>query len=158
MKGSETKRIAEQLRLALNGDTWAGVCASGVLQDVSAEQAAARPLGNAHSIWELVLHIEVYLAAAQEPLAGKPLRHIYKTPEDWPEVTDITPAAWEAARLRLQQSGAALADAIEAFDAAQLTATVPNREYDFYYLLHGVVQHTFYHLGQIMMVKKAAQV
>jgi len=157
MPKSETARIAEQLRLAMSGDTWAGVCVSGVLADITAAQAATRPLTNAHTIWELVLHIETYLAAALEPLAGKPMPHIYKTPADWRSPEDTSSAAWKDLLERLQRSGSALAEAIERFDPARLGDTVPNREYDFYYLLHGVVQHTFYHLGQIMMVKKAAQ-
>jgi hypothetical protein len=156
MQHSETKRIAEQLRLAMSGDSWAGVCVQGVLADVSAAQAAALPLENAHRIWELVLHIETYLVAARDPLAGRPMPHIYKTPADWPAVEDTSPAAWKATVARLERAGADLADAIEKLDPARLSATVPNRKYDFYCLLHGVVQHTFYHLGQIMMVKKAA--
>jgi hypothetical protein len=39
MPKSETARIAEQLRLAMSGDTWAGVCVSGVLADITAAQA-----------------------------------------------------------------------------------------------------------------------
>lgn len=156
MSAPETKRIAEQLRLVLSGDTWTGICAKEILAGITAEQAALRPLANAHTIWELVLHIETYLAAARDPLAGKPMPHIYKTPADWRVPEDTSAAAWKEAVAQVQRSGKALAEAIERFDPARLGDTVPNRQYSFYYLLHGVVQHTFYHLGQIMMVKKAA--
>jgi hypothetical protein len=140
MDASETKRIAEQLRLVLSGDTWTGICAKAILADITAVQAAA-----------------TYLAAARDPLAGKPMPHIYKTPADWRVPGDTSTAAWKEAVAQVQRSGEALAAAIERFDPARLGDTVPNREYSFYYLLHGVVQHTFYHLGQIMMVKKAGQ-
>lgn len=154
---SETQRIAEQLRLALQGDSWAGVCVKAVLDGISAEQAAARPLAQAHTIWELALHIEVYLTAALEPVAGKPLPHIYKTAEDWRTPPDTSPPAWQQTVAQLLRSGNVLADAIERLDPARLTHTVPNRDYDLYYLLHGVVQHTLYHLGQIVMVKKVLE-
>jgi hypothetical protein len=48
-----------------------------------------------------------------------------------------------------------LAQAIEGFDDAKLRAIVPGRQYDFYYLFHGIVQHSLYHGGQIAMLKKA---
>jgi len=48
-----------------------------------------------------------------------------------------------------------LAAAIEDFDDAKLQDTVPGRQYDFYYLFHGIVQHSLYHGGQIAMLKKA---
>ena len=38
---------------------------------------------------------------------------------------------------------------------ARLQDTVPGRQYDFYYLFHGIVQHSLYHGGQIAMLKKA---
>jgi len=152
---TEPARIADQLRRAMSGESWTGVCVNEVLADVTAEQAAAHPLANAHSIWELVLHIEVYLGGAYQALEGKPMPKIYRTPEDWRAPGETSAAAWKQAVAELQATAAALADAMERFDAARFEVVVRNREYDHYHLLHGVVQHTLYHLGQIVMVKKA---
>ena len=52
---SEAARIADQLRRAFDGEAWHGDSLFEILKGVSAKQAAARPVANAHSIWELVL-------------------------------------------------------------------------------------------------------
>jgi hypothetical protein len=75
--------------------------------------------------------------------------------KDWLMLTDTSAAAWTTATDRLFQSAEQLAQAIERFTDARLEDTVPGREYDFYYLFHGIVQHSLYHGGQIAMLKKA---
>ena len=36
-----------------------------------------------------------------------------------------------------------------------LEEIVPGREYDFYTMLHGILQHDLYHSGQISILKKS---
>ena len=54
---TEATRIADQLRRAFGGEAWHGDSVFEILDGVTAAQAAAHPIKNAHSIWELVLHI-----------------------------------------------------------------------------------------------------
>ena len=49
--------IVDELKRIHEGDAWHGPALRELLFGVRAEQAAARALPNAHSIWELVLHI-----------------------------------------------------------------------------------------------------
>jgi hypothetical protein len=63
-------------------------------------------------------------------------------------------AAWTEATGHLFQTGERLALAIESFGDTRLEDIVPGRRYDFYHLLHGVVQHSLYHGGQIAMLKR----
>jgi hypothetical protein len=152
---SECLRIADQLRRAFVGDPWHGPPLSEILSGISAEQAGARPLASAHTIWELVLHIGVYVNAAVEVVHGIPLPKIVGTPKDWPAITDTGGPAWKTAVQQLLDGGEKLAQAIEALSDARLTETVAGRNYDFYYLFHGIVQHSLYHGGQIAMLKRA---
>jgi uncharacterized damage-inducible protein DinB len=152
---SESLRIADQLRRAFTGDPWHGSPLLELLAGITAEQARARPLRSVHSIWELVLHVDVYLRAAFDATQGIAMPKLYGTEADWPAVSDDSAAAWIAARNRLFENGGRLAAAIEDFDDARLQEIVPGRQYDFYYLFHGIVQHSLYHGGQIAMLKKA---
>jgi hypothetical protein len=52
---SESALIADQLRRAFKGDAWHGPALLELLDDVDAATAAAKPLPDVHSIWELVL-------------------------------------------------------------------------------------------------------
>src|SRR3984885_4824498 len=74
-KGHETQtaaaRLADQLRRAFDGSAWHGPALIELLQDVDAAAAAAKPLPEVHSIWELVLHIAAWDSAACVRLAGK---------------------------------------------------------------------------------------
>jgi hypothetical protein len=151
---TECHRIADQLRRAFTGAAWHGPALRDLLNGVTAEQANARPLNAAHSIWELALHIEVWARAALETVRGAPLPKIYGTEKDWLKVSDTTNAAWAEAVATLFRTAESLAQAIEGFTDARLQETVPGRKYDFYYLLHGVVQHSLYHGGQIALLKK----
>jgi hypothetical protein len=152
---SETHRIADQLRRAFDREAWHGPSLREVLAGVTAKQAVARPLPSGHTIWEVVLHIDVWAGAALEAADGIPMPKLFGTEKDWPAVADVRPAAWKSATALLFQTGERLASAIQEFDDARLTDIVPGREYDFYYLFHGIVQHSLYHGGQIALLKGA---
>ncbi len=152
---TECMRIADQLRRAFEGNAWHGPSLRELLADASAEGAEAHPVATAHSIWELVSHIEVWTRAAAEAVQGVPMPRIVGTAEDWPPVTDSSAAAWATASGNMFRSGEQLSQAIEQFGDARLNETVPGRQYDFYYLFHGVVQHSLYHAGQIALLKRA---
>jgi hypothetical protein len=152
---SECLRIADQLRRAFAGDPWHGPALQDLLNGVAPQQAAARPVASAHSIWELVLHIQVWAHAGFEAIRGTPLPKLYGTEKDWPAVTDSSAAAWTDAKDSLFKTASRLALAIEQFSDERLKETVPGRKYDFYYLFHGIVQHSLYHAGQIAILKKA---
>jgi uncharacterized damage-inducible protein DinB len=154
---NECLRIADQLRRAFAGDAWHGFSLKELLEDVTPEQAKARPIATAHSIWELVSHIEVWTQAAAQAAHGVPMPDmgIIGTDKDWPPVTDATAEAWAKALDRLFQASQQLSRAMEGFADERLQETVPGRQYNFYYLFHGIVQHSLYHAGQIALLKKA---
>ena len=151
---AESLRIADQLRRAFAGDAWHGSPLRDLLAGVTSDEARARPLRHVHNIGELVLHIDVYLHVAFEATRGVPMPKLYGTERDWPALHDSA-AAWTAAQDRMFQNAEKLAAAIDRFDDANLQAIVPGRAYDFYFLFHGIVQHSLYHGGQIAMLKKA---
>lgn len=152
---SESARIADQLRRAFGGDAWHGPPLSDLLAGVTAEKARARPLASGHNIWELVLHIDIYSQVGFSATEAVPMPQLYGKGGDWPAPIEDSEAAWIAAQDRLFRNAEKLAKAIDLFDDAKLHQTVPGRSYDFYYLFHGIVQHSLYHGGQIAMLKKS---
>ena len=151
----ESLRIADQLRRAFSGDPWHGPALNELLDGVTTRQALARPLPSAHSIWELVLHIDLWASVAFDATAGTAMPRLYGTEKDWPSVEDRSLSAWTQTIEHLLATGERLAEAIGRFDDARLKDIVPGRDYDFYYLFHGIVQHSLYHGGQIAMLKRA---
>ena len=152
---SETTRIADQLRRAFGGEAWHGDSVLEILDSVTAAQAAARPIKQAHSIWELVLHIAAWDGAVRRRLGGEALA--LSDEQNFPPVTDTSESAWRSTLARVRQVHDELVAAVAAFPDSRLGEKVPGKDPDydtFYYMLHGVAQHELYHAGQIALLKK----
>jgi len=151
----ETKRIANQLERSQKGSAWHGPALGELLADVDAELARRRPLPGAHNIWELVLHITAWQAAAIGAVNGKPMPNLTDV-EDWPSISH-TDEDWREAVRHLGRVNQELVASVNQFPDARLRERVPDREFTFYFLLHGVVQHNLYHAGQVALLKKSAK-
>jgi hypothetical protein len=151
---SEVARIGSQLKRASEGGAWHGPALLELLADVSAERAAARPIPGAHSIWEIVLHAAAWQDFATGAVEGGAMPVDLADEGNWPPVADAGEAAWRAAVAGVGEAGRRLRAALRKFTDEDLERIVPGREYNFYFLLHGVVQHGLYHAGQIALLKK----
>lgn len=89
---TETARIADELRRAFDGEAWHGDALFEVLKGVTAAQAAAHPQPNAHSIWELVLHIAAWDGAVRRRMTGVAV--VLSNEENFPPVADTSATAW----------------------------------------------------------------
>ncbi len=152
---AEAVRIADQLRRAFQGDAWHGPALLELLEDVDAATAAARPIPDVHSIWELVLHIEAWDGAAMKRLSGKKTQLTGK--KNFPRVPEPTEAAWREAVAHAKRTHETLVKIVAGLSEARLRDRCPGKKYDFYHLLHGVAQHELYHAGQIAILRKAVR-
>jgi uncharacterized damage-inducible protein DinB len=133
---------------------WHGPALAQVLEGVTHEQAAAKPIAGAHSIWELVLHASAWAEIARARVRGERLADPAPD-EDWPPVGANGPDAWRLAVERLSESHRALSAAVRELTDETLDAKVGELEYTVDVLLHGVIEHSTYHGGQIMLLRKA---
>ena len=150
---TEVKRIADQLKRAVNGGAWHGPAIEEILAGITAEQAVSRPFNAAHSIWELVLHIDAWLQGCRRRLEGD--RAQLSDAEDWPAVTDTSDRAWKETITAVTQSYHQLHSEILRLDDSRLEEPIIEGMSSVYITLHGVIQHTLYHAGQIAILKKA---
>jgi uncharacterized damage-inducible protein DinB len=156
---TERERIGDQFRRAFEGEAWHGPSVLSLLEGVTAQQAAAHPVAGAHSIWELVLHIEAWERACSRRLSGDRAR--LSNEEDWATVSDHSESAWERTKQQLIETHRQLVAAIANLDEARLDKPIiedPTTPYSSTYVtLHGGVQHDLYHAGQIAILKKALE-
>ena len=161
MATREAARIADQLRRAqvggedeARGEAWHGPAVETLLADIDAARAAARPVPGAHSIWELVQHMTVWLETIRRRLEEN--RAIELTPEeDWSPVRATGDQNWQALLERHRRAAEDLRRLIEGLDDSRLEQGVAGKEYNAYVMLHGIIQHELYHTGQIALVKRA---
>jgi uncharacterized damage-inducible protein DinB len=155
---SETSRLADQIRRAFEGDAWHGDSVLELLADVDAKTAAAHPIKNAHSIWELVLHTAAWDGAVLGRTGGSALELSDK--ENFPPVKDKSEAVWRKAMEHANRTHDELVKAVATFPDSRLLEQVPGKHekyYNFFYMFSGIVQHELYHAGQIALLKKAAR-
>jgi len=151
---AEVERIADQFRRAFEGKAWHGPSVREVLAGVTAEQAARHPLPDAHSIWEIVVHIGVWEAFVRRRLEGEVITDV-PPEQDWPPVADTSETAWKRTLEDLERGHQRLRKVISELPESRLSDTVQGMGYSVYFMLHGVVQHDLYHAGQIALLKKA---
>jgi uncharacterized damage-inducible protein DinB len=130
------------------------------LSGLSAEQAAARPVPRAHSMYELAHHIAAWMGEAHSRLTGSPA----KDPAEGdfpPKDTMVDEARWRSVLDRLAKVQADLLAAASAFEPSRLDdrlePSLPGASgrVTAYVLLQGIAQHNAYHAGQIMLLRRA---
>jgi len=154
---TECEHIADELSSTLNGEAWYGDSVRKILEGVTSEQALSHPIPFAHSIWELVHHVDAWCKFANGAVQGIPIPGWPDMPQeqDFPPVIEKDQKAWQQAIKSLFANHEKLVGAIKRFGDSRLEETVPGRPYKFYRLFQSATQHAIYHAGQIALLKKA---
>jgi len=150
---NESKRLASQLERALNGGAWHGPSWREALEGVTREDALHRPIPEAHSIAEIVLHFTTWQDVVRRRLEGESPQ--VSDAEDWPTAVFPDEAAWSAAVARLFDTGRSLREVIERFPVERLEEQRPGVDDTWFALIIGQLQHMLYHGGQIGLLRKA---
>ncbi len=149
---NEIDRILDQYDRGMNGDAWHGDPVWKILEGVSAEQAADRVHPEAHTIWELVAHMTFWETEVYRRLNSLPPR----SQEDlnFPAMPEKTAENWNATLAEFRRSNAQFREALSQLDAWRLDQVMPARDKSIYVEVHGVIQHSLYHAGQIALLRK----
>jgi uncharacterized damage-inducible protein DinB len=152
---TEIERIQDQMKRAYDGDPWPGPSLKKALDGVTAGMASRRTVAEAHTIWEVVLHVAAWKEVARLRLEWKPVTE----PEegDFPQVTETNAEAWARALELLETNHRKLLEVVtDAGDEWQFDKLVPVGGKSVYETLHGILQHDIYHAGQIMLLRKGS--
>ena len=150
---SEITFIIDQLKAAFDGEAWHGPALMEIIDGINAETAAARSIPQAHSIWELVLHLATWERVITRRIRGEAL--MPSDEENFPPVQKPTETAWREALESLTAAHTELIQFVSAMKESKLNERVPGKDYDLRFMLTGAVQHAAYHGGQIALLKKA---
>ena len=145
--------MVDQLKRAFDGEAWHGPALMEILDGVDAETATAHPISEAHSIWELVLHLATWERVIVRRIQGE--EFMPSDEENFPPVLQPTDSAWRDAVKSLRATHANLIQHVSGMNETKLNERVPGKDYDLRFMLTGVVQHSAYHGGQIALLKKA---
>jgi hypothetical protein len=116
-------------------------------------QQATQQVGSLNTIAALTYHINYYLGGVLKVLNGGPLDISDKYAFDVPPVNNE--ADWLQLRGRLLANAEAFATAVENLPHAQFGAVFVDEKYSTYLRnIEGVIEHSYYHLGQIVLIRK----
>lgn len=159
---TELKRIAHLFEECSEGQpAWHGSSVLQLLEDVTAEKALRRPIPDAHTIWEIVLHLIVWDDETRKCLEGEAFPRL-PDEENWPPIKDTSEEAWKETVEELKRVHQRLHETLAKFDPQKLdhkinideSWTEPWSTTSYYELLHGTIHHDVYHTGQIAILRK----
>ena len=149
---SEIKEIFKELKNVHDGNAWHGASLRDALNDIVYEQAAAHPLMNAHSIWEIVAHIRGWEDVFRRRLEGQ--QSIEPEAEDFPVPAEQNAAAWTETLRKLENTHRKLLVTVEKLSESVLDTTIAGKDYSYRFLLRKTIDHKVYHSGQIALLRK----
>jgi len=148
---SEVERIAGLLEQTFEGKPYFGPSVLDTLKNITGRVAARKPRWSAHSIWEIVAHQTAELNYAREVIAGTAEPWI-EGETTWPDIPDTSEAAWQAAVRNLKKANRVLVRMVKQLDDTILDQKPVRVRGPFYMMLHGTIQHTIHHAGQLSLL------
>lgn len=146
------QHLADHFRQIHFGGNWTSVNLQEELKDTSWEQATQK-VASFHSIAELTFHIHYFARAAMQVLEGDGLNAHDKYSFDVPTIQ--SQAEWLELQKSTWECATRFAELIESLPEDQLWEPFAEEKYGNYYRnIQGIIEHSHYHLGQIVMIKK----
>lgn len=144
--------LAQHLRHVFFGGNWTTVCLKEHLTNLSWQQATT-PVLTLNTIAALTYHIHYYVAAQLRVLQGQPLQASDRFSFDHPPIQ--SQKDWENLLVKVWSDVETMAQPVEQLPDSMLEEAFADETYGRYYRnIQGMIEHTHYHLGQIVLTKK----
>lgn len=147
-----TSQIANQFReVQLNG-TWISTNFKAQIADVDWKMATTQ-VGSLNTIAALTFHINYYVAGVLQVLEGGSLDIRDKYSYDAPPIE--SEEDWENLKNKFYSDAEKFANLVEQMPDEKLTEGFVDEKYGNYFRnIIGMTEHSYYHLGQIVIIKK----
>lgn len=150
----EVQHIITTLQESLDGDPWYGRSIYPILDEVDPSTVFINPDEKGHALIELLYHMIAWAQFIQSTLEADPAKGIkYYEALDWREI-DPTIHTWKNGVNEFKATHKRILELLQTKNDDFLASPVSQRTYNVGYMLHGLIQHNIYHLGQIACVKK----
>jgi hypothetical protein len=144
--------LAKHFRQVHDGGNWTSVNLKQTLADLTWQQATTK-IDSLNTIAVLVFHINYYVGLISKVLQGAPLEGHDKFSFDLPPIQ--SQEDWEKLLNKFWSEAEALASLIEQIPENKWSEIFVAEKYGTYFRnIVGLIEHTHYHLGQIVLIKK----
>lgn len=150
----EVQSIIRNLQNTLSGEPWFGRAIYRVMEEVDPSKAFTKPQDSGHSMIELLYHMITWSGFCLKHLNKATAEEIQAEEElDWRE-TDPSYHSWPAGLEEFKRIHESIIAILETKNDTFLSEMVAERNFNYRFMLNGLIQHNIYHLGQIAYVKK----
>lgn len=144
--------IQQQLIETYNGDPWYGRSLLSILQEVGAFKAWGAQVKNNHNNTVLLNHlINWRLFAISRFEVDSPDNSAFFEKHNFKMIIAPSAIDWQHALDRLARTQQHLLEHLDNKTDEILDRPVAEQQYNFRVLLHGIIQHDVYHIGQMML-------
>ncbi len=146
-------QLANRFReVILNGKWIANTNVQDQLRNVSLEQAVIE-IDNLNTIAKLTFHLNYYISGVLNVFEGGDLEIRDKFSFDLPKMN--SEQEWSDLTTNLFSNAEKFANHVEHMSEEKLNAEFVNTDYgDFRRNIEGMIEHSYYHLGQIVLLRK----
>lgn len=146
------EQIAKHFSDVFFGGNWTSVNLRDTLADINWEEATTRVF-DLNTIATLVFHMNYYVENVLKVLKGAPLNASDKLSFNVPAINNEID--WQKLVDKTFVDAKLFAEEIKSMEEDKFFKIFIDPKYgDYYRNLHGIVEHTHYHLGQIVLLKK----
>jgi uncharacterized damage-inducible protein DinB len=154
---NEIQSIISDLENTLDGTPWYGRAVNELLREVDESRASIKPKEDAHSMIELIYHMVTWAQFTLKRIEKDKIDDLKAFEKlDWREI-DPQRHGWEEGLSEFIATHQQIIAQLKTKDDAFLDEKVDYREYNFRFLLNGLIQHNIYHVGQIVYLKTLLQ-
>ena len=153
---SSTSQLAKRFREVLLDGLWiANTNFKDQLSNVKMEQATAK-IGSLNTIAMLTFHIDYYIAGLIHVFEGGNLEIRDQYSFDLPTIE--SEEQWENLKSKLWKDAEKFAALLEQMPDSKMSEGFVDEKYGTYLRnIDGMIEHCYYHLGQITLIKKLLQ-
>ena len=150
----EIPSILENLQNVLDGKPWFGRPVYSILNEIHPVMVYTRPSENSHSLIDLLYHINTWAEFTVRRLEKQDEEDMQAFEQmDW-RLIDPHVHTWANALREFKTAHDRIIELLQDKDDSLLEEKVDYREYNYRFLLNGLIQHDIYHLAQIAYAKK----
>lgn len=147
-----SKQIAKHFREIHFGGNWTCSNLKDQLKDVTWQQATTQVHG-LNTIATLVFHMNYYVEAVLGVMHGQPLNAKDELSFAHPPIN--SKEDWQAMLDKTFNEAEQMAVLLETFPEEKLWKNIGDEKYGIWYRnIHGMIEHSNYHLGQVAVIKK----
>jgi uncharacterized damage-inducible protein DinB len=147
-----TELIAQHITEVHEGGNWTEVNIKDTLADVGYKEATTITRASYNTIASLVHHLSFYNEVVRQRLSGND--PVISESNGFDMAAIKNEDDWIKLRERNIQSAQQLASMVREFPEEKILELTVTGRVTYYKTLHGIAEHTHYHLGQIVLLKK----